>query len=189
MFYLCIWSIWWLIICTENRGYRFIIFSKIGPEVQATLITLITNSRVEWKRISFIKINKRVGNSRLWNEILLVCYSCKYLDRGSRPPPPPPLRFVRGGSCVEAWWVGEGVQRLFSTYHYQFVSGSLRSPVIYNHITYIHTSKFNIQYGTVILSLYFPYPYYEKNPTSHPLLSWKGNFIIFFPRITRFYTI
>ena len=37
MFYLCIWSIWYLIICTENMGYRFIIFLKIGPEVQATL--------------------------------------------------------------------------------------------------------------------------------------------------------
>ena len=38
MFYLCIWSTWQLTICTENMGYRFIIFSKIGAEVQATLI-------------------------------------------------------------------------------------------------------------------------------------------------------
>ena len=63
-----------------------------------------------------------------------------------------------------------GVKRLFSLYYYLFFSGSLRSPVLYKRITYIHTFKFNSQYGTVILSLYYPYPY-EKNPTYHPLLS------------------
>ena len=67
---------------------------------------------------------------------------------GVRNPPPPPWDFPETGSCVEAWWVGEGVQRLFSLYYY------LRSPVLYKRITYIHTFKFNIQYGTVILSLY-----------------------------------
>ena len=83
-------------------------------------------------------------------------------DRGSGPPPPWDLSEV--GSCVEAWWVhvGEGVQRLFSTYYYQIFSGSLRTPALYKCITYIHTSKFNIQYGTAILSLYFPYPNYER---------------------------
>ena len=38
-------------------------------------------------------------------------------DRGSRPPP---WDLSEVGSCVEAWWVGEGVQRLFSLYYYQF---------------------------------------------------------------------
>ena len=61
-------------------------------------------------------------------------------------------------------------------------SGSLRSPLLYKHITCIHTFKFNVQYGTVILSLYFPYPNQENNPTSHP-------FIFFSSRITWFYTI
>ena len=45
-------------------------------------------------------------------------------------------------------------------------SGSLRSPVLYKHITYIHTFKFNFQYGTAILSLYYPYPYEIKKETS-----------------------
>ena len=68
-------------------------------------------------------------------------------------------------------------------------AGSIRLPVLYKHITCIHTSKFNVQYGTVILFLYFPYPNYEKNPTSHLLLLWKGIFIFFLSRIIKFYTI
>ena len=33
---------WWLINCTENMGYPFtLFFSKLGPEVQATLSTSI----------------------------------------------------------------------------------------------------------------------------------------------------
>ena len=51
---------------------------------------------------------------------------------------------------------------LFLPYCYQFFSGSLRSPVLYKHISRIHTSKLNVQYGTVFLSLYFPYTKYEK---------------------------
>ena len=64
-----------------------------------------------------------------------------------------------------------------------------RSPILYKQITCMYTSNFNVQYGTVILSLYFPHPNYEKNPTCHPLLLWKGIFIFFLSRITRFYTI
>ena len=68
-----------------------------------------------------------------------------------------------------------------------FFSGSLRSPVIYEHITCIHTSKFNVQYGTVIFFfLYFPYPNYEKNPISHLLIYWKGIFIFFLSRLHDF---
>ena len=52
--------------------------------------------------------------------------------------------------------------------------------IIDKHSTCIHTSKFNVQCGTVILSLYFPYPKHEKNPTSHPLVAFiKGHFHIF----------
>ena len=71
--------------------------------------------------------------------------------------PPLPRNLSEVGSCVEAWWVGEGVKRLLLPYNY-FFSGSLRSPILYKYITCIHTSMFNVQYGTVILSLYFPYP-------------------------------
>ena len=39
-------------------------------------------------------------------------------DRGSRTPPPPDLSEV--GSCVDVYWVREGVQRLFLSYYYNF---------------------------------------------------------------------
>ena len=38
-------------------------------------------------------------------------------DQGSGPPPPPPEICQRWGSCVEDWWVGEGVQRSARQYH------------------------------------------------------------------------
>ena len=69
------------------------------------------------------------------------------------PEPPPPWDLSEVGSCVEAWWVGEGVQRLFSLYYFQFFSGSLRSPVLYKRITYIHTFKFNIQSSFLYITL------------------------------------
>ena len=40
--------------------------------------------------------------------------------------------------------------------------------VLYKHITCIHTPKFNVQYRTVILFLYFLYPNYEKNQLPLP---------------------
>ena len=40
-------------------------------------------------------------------------------DRGSGSPPPP-WDFSEVGSCVDIWWVGEGVQRLFLSYFYNF---------------------------------------------------------------------
>ena len=107
---------------------------------------------------------------------------------GGPDPPPPPLRFVRGGvlcrGLVSTCRRG-GPEVVFNLLLSIFFSGSLRSPVLYKRITYIHTSKFNIQYGTVILSQYFLYPNYEKNPTSHPLLHET----VLFSRIARFYTI
>ena len=108
------------------------------------------------------------------------------LKRGSRWGADPSWDLSEMGYCVEVWYVGEGVQLLFLpffSYYYHFL---LRSPVLYKHITCIHNSKFNVQYGTVILSLYFPHHDYENNITSNPLLLWKGMFIFFMSRITRF---
>ena len=79
-----------------------------------------------------------------------------------------PLRFVRGGVLCTCLMGRRGDLTVVFTLLVSFFSGSLRSPVLYKHITYIHTFKFNIQYETVILCLYIVY---EKNPTNNPLLS------------------
>ena len=105
-------------------------------------------------------------------------------DRGSGPPPPWDLSEV--GACVEDWWVGEGIQQLFLPYYYQFFSARFARQY-YTNIVLVYTYyKLNVQYGTVTISLYSPYPNYDKNPTFNPLL--LGIFI-FLSRITRFYTI
>ena len=84
----------------------------------------------------------------------------------------PPLRFVRGGVLCRGLisTCRRGVQRSFSTYYYLFFLARFARQYYTNvlHIYILPSS--NIQYGTAILSLYFPYPNYEKNPTSHPLL-------------------
>ena len=102
------------------------------------------------------------------------------IQRGGGPGvrTPPPWDLSEAGSCVETLLVGEGVQRLFYL-NIIFFSGSLRSPVLYKHITCNHTSKFNLQYGAVILSLYFPYQIYENYPTSHPLAAFLKDIFIF----------
>ena len=41
-------------------------------------------------------------------------------DSEGGPDPPPPWYLPDVGSCIEASWVGDGVQRLFSPYYYQF---------------------------------------------------------------------
>ena len=41
-------------------------------------------------------------------------------DRGSRPP----WDLSEVGSCVDVWWVGEGVQGLFLSYYYNFFLAS-----------------------------------------------------------------
>ena len=68
--------------------------------------------------------------------------TCKRGSRGGDwgpDPTPPPLDLSDVGSCVEAWWVGEGVQRLFLPYHsIQIFSGSLRLPVLYKHYMYTY---------------------------------------------------
>ena len=95
----------------------------------------------------------------------------KVSKRGSRGggggggPDPPPWDLSEVGSCVEVWLVGEEVQRLCLPDHYQFFSGSLRSPVLYKHITCIHTPQVK---WMVILFIYFLYPNYEKNQLPLP---------------------
>ena len=63
----------------------------------------------------------------------------------------------------------EGVQRLFLPYYYHFLARFARQ--YYTNILLVYKYyKLNVQYGTVILSLYSPYPNYDKNPTFNPLL-------------------
>ena len=78
-------------------------------------------------------------------------------EGGTGGPDPPPLRFVKGGVLCRGLMGRRGCPTVVFTYYYQFFSGSLRSQVLYKHITCIHASKFNVQYGTVILSLYFSF--------------------------------
>ena len=69
-------------------------------------------------------------------------------DRGSRPP----WDLSEVGSCVEAWWVGEGVQRLFSRYYYQFFLARFARQY-YTNVLHIHTFKFNIQSSFLYITL------------------------------------
>ena len=97
------------------------------------------------------------------------------------PEPPPPWDLSEVGSCLEAWWVGEGSNSCFYLIIINFFWLASLASILYKHIsTCIHTSKSNVQYGTVTLSLYFPYPNHEKIPTSHPLVAFiKGHFHIY----------
>ena len=115
--------------------------------------------------------HRKLNNTH--GHLLDVVDSSKYFGkRGSRGGPRvrTPLRFVRGGVLCRGLMGRRGVQQFFHLIIINFFSGSLRSLVLYNHIsTCIHTSKSNVHYGTVILSLYFPYPNHEKIPTSPSL--------------------
>ena len=101
-------------------------------------------------------------------------------DRGSGPPPPL-WDLSEVGSCVEAWWVGEGSNSCFYLIIINFFWLASLDSILYKHIsTCIHTSKSNVQHGTVTLSLYFPYPNHEKIPFSHPLVAFiKRHFHIY----------
>ena len=60
---------------------------------------------------------------------------------------PRPLRFVRGGILCRGLMGRKGGPTVVFTLLLSFFSGSLRSPVLYKHITYyIHTSKLDVQY-------------------------------------------
>ena len=102
-------------------------------------------------------------------------------DRGSGPP----LRFVRGGVLCRGLMGGRGGPTFFFTLFLSIFSARFARKT---NILLVYTYyKLNVQYGTVILSLYSPYPNYDKNPTFNPVL--LGIFILFLSRITRFYTI
>ena len=47
------------------------------------------------------------------------------------PPPPIPWDLSEVGSCVHIWWVGEGVQRLFLSYSYNFFLARSARHVLY----------------------------------------------------------
>ena len=64
----------------------------------------------------------------LWTRVVYISYGTvswcpMHGSRGEGTGGPgvrTPLRFVRVGSCVDNWSVGEGVQRLFLSYCYNF---------------------------------------------------------------------
>ena len=103
-------------------------------------------------------------------------------DRGSGPPP---WHLSEVGSCVEVWWVGEGVQRLCLPYYCNFFLAHFARQYYTNIYTYFQV-QCSVLNGHPFSNIYLNY---EKNPTSHLLLLWKGIFIFFSSRITRFYTI
>ena len=80
---------------------------------------------------------------------------------GNRGSGPPPWDLSEVGSCVEAWWVGEGIQWLFSLYYYLFFFwlASLASIIQ----TYYIYTYFQVQY-----SLWNGHPF-----SILPLSLWK----------------
>ena len=108
------------------------------------------------------------------------------IQRGGGGPgvrtPPPPLRFVRGGVL----WRGLIGRRGGPTIDFSFLSfffwlASLAS-IIQTYIICLHTSKFNVQYGMVILSLYIfvvPLSKLWKESNFPSLAFMKGYFHIF----------
>ena len=66
---------------------------------------------------------------------------------------PPPLWFVRGGVLCRDVMGRRGGPTVVFTLLLSNFSGSLRSPVLYKRITYIHTFKFNIQSSFLYITL------------------------------------
>ena len=100
-------------------------------------------------------------------------------DRGSGPPP---LRFVSGGVLWREL-MGRGGPIVDFTFllSFFFWLASLAS-IIQTYITCLHTSKFNVQYETVILSLYIfvvPLSKLWKESNFPSLAFMKGYFHIF----------
>ena len=143
--------------------------SKTAPPRSSSPLIVIRDSfsHQTWTRYLIYNIHHLSCMWPLHFGWLLVCFPSADPEGGTGVRTPPPSDLSEMGSCVEAWWEEEEVQRLFLPYYYHFFSGSLRSPILYNHITCKHTCKINVQYWTVILSLYmyFPNPNYEKNTT------------------------
>ena len=92
--------------------------------------------------------------------------------RGSGPPPPWDLSEV--GSCVEAWWVGEGVQRLFLPYYFLFFLARFARQYIIQ-IYYMYT-YFHVQCSVWNGHPFSIFPYPNNFP---PLAFMKEHFHIF----------
>ena len=73
---------------------------------------------------------------------------------GGGPDPPPPEIF-RGGVLCRGLMGRRGGPTVVFTLLLSIFSGSLRSPVLYKRITYIHTFKFNIQSSFLYITLIF----------------------------------
>ena len=83
--------------CTESDLFPFLFAKSLsdGFEMKRNIIDFFTNRLRYGMRVS------RGGG-------------------GGPDPPPPPWDFSEVGSCVDIWWVGEGVQRLFLSYFHIF---------------------------------------------------------------------
>ena len=75
------------------------------------------------------------------------------IQRGGPGVRTPPLRFVRGGVLCRSLMGRRGGPTVVFILLLSIFSGSLRSPVLYKRITYIHTFKFNIQSSFLYITL------------------------------------
>ena len=119
--------------------------------------------------ISTLYLRDGSGNLKgvLTYNSIMYCVQAR-IQRGDRGSGPPPLRFVRGGVLCRGLMGRRGGSNGCVCLIIIIFSGSLRSPVAYKHIPCIHTSKFNVQYGTVILFYISLIQFIE--PTFPPLL-------------------
>ena len=99
------------------------------------------------RRVSSMCVNFCRRYAHFWNlKYWLSAFHLHPFKRGSRGgtggPDPPPWDLSMVGSCVEAWWVGEGVQRLFLPYFWQifFRLASLAS-IIKTYYLYIRSTS------------------------------------------------
>ena len=91
------------------------------------------------------------------------------IQRGRRLGVRTPLRFARGWVLCRCLMSRRGGPTATVVFALIFFSLARFARQYYKkHITCIHTSKSNVQYGTVILFLYFPYRKYEKNQLPLP---------------------
>ena len=69
---------------------------------------------------------------------------------GGTGGPDTPWDFSEVGSCVVAWWVGEGVQRLFLPYYYQFFLACFARQYYRNilHVYILQSSMFSMELST-----------------------------------------
>ena len=102
--------------------------------------------------------------------------------------PPPPWDLSEAGSCVEVWWVGEGVPRLCLPYYYHFFLARFARQY-YTNILHVYILQSSIWHGTVIL-FYISLIQRIKRTNCPSLTVMKRYFpILFLSSLTRFYTI